>query len=77
MVASRRPIFSSFIYLVMETLSRLVNKAIGVGFLEGFQITNAQSESTLISRLLCADDILFFFKPNESFGILETYFAVI
>jgi len=27
--------------LVMETLSRLVNKAIDAGFLEGFQITNA------------------------------------
>ena len=43
-----------------------MNKAIDAGFLEGFQITNARSESFLISHLLFADDTLFFCKPQES-----------
>jgi len=48
---------SPFLFiLVMETLSRLVNKAIEAGFLEGFQTTNAWSESLLISHLLFADN---------------------
>ena len=51
---------------MMETLSRLVNKAIDAGFLEGFPITNAWSESMLSSHLLFVDDPLFFYKPNES-----------
>jgi len=50
----------------METPSRLVNKAIDAGFLEGFQITNAGLESMLISHLLFADDTLFFCKPYKS-----------
>ena len=50
----------------METLSRLVNKAIDAGFLKGFQITNARSKSILIFHLLFEDDTLFFCKPNES-----------
>ena len=40
-------------YLVMETLSRLVNKVIDAGFLEDFRFTNGQLESMLISNLLC------------------------
>jgi len=35
-------------------------------FLEGFQITNARSESMLIFHLLFADDTLCFCKPYES-----------
>jgi len=61
----------------METLSRLVNKAIDADFLEDSQITNARSESMLISHLLFADDTLFFCKPYESNRLLEMYFAAI
>ena len=43
-----------------------MNKVIDAGFLEGFQITNARSESMLISHSLFADDALFFCKPYES-----------
>ena len=60
------PLSPLLFILVMETLSRLVNKAIDAGFLEGFQISNARSESLLISHLLFADDTLFFCKPHES-----------
>jgi len=52
--------------LVMETLTRLVNKAIDMGFLEGFQVTNAWSKSMLIFYLLFVDDTLFFCKPYAS-----------
>ena len=44
------PLSPHLIILVMETLSRLVNNIMEAGFLEGFQITNAQSESMLISH---------------------------
>jgi len=60
------PLSPLLFILVMETLSRLVNKAIDAGILKGFQITNARSESLLISHLLFADDTLFFYKPHES-----------
>jgi len=38
---------SSFLFL--ETLSRIVNKAIEVSLLEGFLVTNSQAQSQLIS----------------------------
>jgi len=60
------PLSPLLFILVMETQSRLVNKAIDAGFLEGFHITNARYESLLISHLLFADDTLFFCKPHES-----------
>ena len=60
------PLYPLLYILVMETLSRLVNKATDTGFLEGFQITNARTESMLISHLLFADDTLSFGKPYES-----------
>jgi len=60
------PLSPLLFILVMETLRRLVNKAIDASFLEGFQITNARAESLLISHLLFADDTLFFYKPYES-----------
>jgi len=54
------PLSPFLLILVMETLSILVNKAIGAGFLEAFRINNARSESMLISHLLFADDTLLF-----------------
>lgn len=49
------PLSPLLFILVIETLSRLVNKAIEVGLLEGFLISNSHSESMLISYLLFAD----------------------
>jgi len=51
--------------LVVETLSRLVDKAAEVGILKGFLISNSQSQSILILPSLFADDT-FFCKPEES-----------
>ena len=47
------PLSPLLFILVMETLSRLVNKVIEAGFLEDFRFTNGQLESMLISNLLC------------------------
>lgn len=45
--------------LVVETLNKLVNKAVEAGFLDGFLISNSHPEGLLISRLLLADDTHF------------------
>ena len=50
----------------METLSKLVIKALEEGSRDGFLISNPHSEGLLISHLLLADDTLIFCKPNES-----------
>jgi len=47
------PLSPLLFILVMETLSRLVNKVIDAGFLEDFRFTNGHLESMLISNLLC------------------------
>ena len=54
----------------METLIKLVNKVVEVGHLEGFLISNSNSERMLISHFLFTND--FFFKPKESnLGLLR------
>jgi len=50
----------------MNTLSKLVNKAVQKGFLDGFYISKSCSDGLLISDLLCADDNLIFSKSNKS-----------
>jgi len=50
----------------MESLSKLVIKAVEEGFLDDFLISNPRYEDLLISHLLFADDTLIFCKPNES-----------
>jgi len=52
--------------LVMETLSRVVNNAVDMGFLKGFHITNVWSESMLTSHLPFAGDTLFLGKSDKS-----------
>jgi hypothetical protein len=44
----------------MEALSRLIEKAISVGFLTGFAVSRMASNPLLISHLLFADDTLIF-----------------
>jgi len=49
---------SPIFILVMEPLSKLVNKACEVGLLEGFHVGNFQSHGLLVYHLLFADDTL-------------------
>jgi len=51
---------------VIETLSRLIIKAIEVGFLEGIHINGSRAEDVLVSHLLFAGDTLIFCKPEVS-----------
>jgi len=50
------PLSRLLFILVMEALSKLVNKAYEVGLLEGFHLGNSQSHGLLVSHLLFADD---------------------
>jgi hypothetical protein len=48
----------------MEALSRLVDKAIGVGMLTGFDVSRVPYDPLLISHLLFADDTLIFCEAD-------------
>jgi len=58
------PLSPLLFILVMETLSRLICKAIEVGFLEGIHINSSRSEDMWVSHLLFANDTLIFCKPE-------------
>ena len=60
------PLSPLLFIFVMETLSRLIIKAIKVGFLEGIHFNGSRSDDMRVSHLLFADDTLIFFKPEFS-----------
>jgi len=60
------PVSPLLFILVMDTLSRLIIKAIKVGFLKGTHINDSRSEDILISHLLFADDTSMFCKLKIS-----------
>jgi len=61
------PLSPLLFILVMEVLSKLVNKACEVGLLEGFQIGSSISHGLLVSHLLFVNDTLIFCRPYESY----------
>ena len=50
--------------IVMEALSRLIDKAIGAGMLSGFSVGGVDSVPLEISHLLFADDMLMFCEAD-------------
>jgi len=66
------PFSPLLLIFVMEILSKLLNKVVEEGFLNGCHVSNPHFECMLISHLLVADNILIFCKPDESnFGYLR------
>ena len=51
---------SPLLFVIMEALSRLIDKASGVGLLSGFPVGREAFDPLKISHLLFADDILIF-----------------
>ena len=60
------PLSPLLFILVMEALSKLINKACDMGLLQGFHVGNSHSPGFLVSYLLFADDTLIFCRPCES-----------
>ena len=59
--------FSPLLFiLVMESLSKLINKACEMSLLKGFHAGNSHSPDFLVSHLLFANDTLIFCRPCES-----------
>ena len=51
--------------IVMEALSRLIDKAIGVGMISGFSVSRDNHAPLLISYLLFADNTLIFCEATS------------
>uniref|UniRef100_A0A2N9GUF6 Reverse transcriptase domain-containing protein n=1 Tax=Fagus sylvatica TaxID=28930 RepID=A0A2N9GUF6_FAGSY len=58
------PLSPLLFVIVMEALSRLIDKASGVGLLSGFPVGREASDPLKISHLLFADDTLIFCEAN-------------
>uniref|UniRef100_A0A2N9FUW6 Reverse transcriptase domain-containing protein n=1 Tax=Fagus sylvatica TaxID=28930 RepID=A0A2N9FUW6_FAGSY len=58
------PLSPLLFVIVMEALSRLIDKASGVGLLSGFSVGGEESAPLQISHLLFVDDILIFCEAN-------------
>ncbi|RVW53935.1 hypothetical protein CK203_073000 [Vitis vinifera] len=50
----------------MEALSRLINRAVGGGFLSGCRVNGRGGDGALVSHLLFADDTLVFCEASEN-----------
>jgi hypothetical protein len=58
------PLSPMLFVIVMEALSRLIDKAIGAGLLSGFSVGEVANVPLEISHLLFADDMLIFCEAN-------------
>uniref|UniRef100_A0A2N9FZM9 Reverse transcriptase domain-containing protein n=1 Tax=Fagus sylvatica TaxID=28930 RepID=A0A2N9FZM9_FAGSY len=58
------PLSLMLFVIVMEALSRLIDKAIGAGMISGFSVSRDNHAPLLISHLLFADDTLIFCKSE-------------
>jgi hypothetical protein len=58
------PLSPLLFVIVMEALSRLIDKASGVGLLSGFPVGREAFDPLKISHLLFADDTLIFYEAN-------------
>ena len=54
------PLSPMLFVIIMEALSRLIDKAIGAGMISGFSVSRDSHDPLLISHLLFADDTLIF-----------------
>ena len=50
--------------LVIETLGRMLDKAVLEGRMSGFSVGNLEGRSMAVSHLLFADDMLIFYKAD-------------
>lgn len=69
---------SPFLFiLIMEALSRLLDKAVAGGFIQGFRVGKARVSDVMMSHLLFADDTLvFLWGRGFSVGLLALSLAV-
>ena len=65
------PLSPMLFVIVMEVLSRLIDKAIGAGMLTGFDVSRVTYDPFLISHLLFADDTIIFCEvdPDHLFSL--------
>jgi hypothetical protein len=59
------PLSPLLFVIVMETLSRLMDRASSGGFLSGFQVCSSEGGSLVVSYLLFANDTLIFCKADH------------
>uniref|UniRef100_A0A2N9IUI4 Reverse transcriptase domain-containing protein n=1 Tax=Fagus sylvatica TaxID=28930 RepID=A0A2N9IUI4_FAGSY len=59
------PLSLMLFVIVMEALSRLIDKAIGAGMISGFSVSRDNHAPSLISHLLFADDTLIFCEATS------------
>ena len=60
------PLSPLLFVIVMEALSRMIDKASGVGLLSGFSVGREASDPMRISHLLFADDTLIFCEASPN-----------
>jgi hypothetical protein len=75
------PLSPLLFVIVMEALSRMLDRAIDGGFLSGFQVGSEEANHLMVSHLLFADDTLIFCEadPDQilNLGFLLTWFEAI
>ena len=75
------PLSPLLFVIVMEALSRMLDKAIDGGFLSGFQVGSEEANHLMVSHLLFADDTLIFCEadPDQILNLdfLLTWFEAI
>jgi hypothetical protein len=59
------PLSPMLFIIIMEGLSRMIDKAIGAGMLSGFAVSRNVNDPLLISHLLFADDTLIFCEADS------------